>query len=775
MELRIYSTSLRQASHSSLYHPFSSKWFFFNSHSVHHRINLLKKARLNPNLKPLLLRVSLSWDKVSSMNGNPIPQNSFQDSPQFVEVIGIGSRKDAVLDFCLDSPFLSSSSRFWNILIKDSMKVQLQQRFSGKDIAPMAVEAPLAFQSCSKAVILVASAAYGSDHMRVADILKRVKSANGLAVGIILKPFSFEGRRRKDEVKDLVEKLQQHTNFCIVIDTDLLLEKDLVTLDEALKTANNAVLMAINAISTLISGKHKKFLDSPQNSTKELKVSEAIKILESYKEVKIGFGAGYNIQTSIMRAIYDCPFLGFGLKDLDGTVICILASSAVINSRDVNAFLHTFRQTTECRREIVISTVHEPNRDPGLIMATVITAGHIRHQASQESSIFTRLAQHFPFIFNLLRRQPSQYDDTQESYLPENLSVSEVTNSQDWCEVPNVIPVDGMAEGFGFYSAELQTLFSNNSDEIDFSSEQEEVEVSETAIDSSNFYDPNTEGAPAFQRESLIRQSLGPANDSGATPTLDNLSIYRLPVGVKPSEELKNILSISNTVHLEKVTGDDMKAQTQITPRMSWDALTDAGFEVVSEFYDNASALLKGNDTDVSKKQGVLSVRAASMLEAERETQKKWNPIVEMKYRGGTYKGRCQGGLPEGKGRLSLGDGSIYDGMWHYGKRSGLGTLYFRNGDVFQGSWRDDVMHGKGWLYFHTGDRWFVNFWKGKANGEGRFYSKCGEIFFGHFKDGWRHGHFLCINVDGARCLEIWDEGVLVSRKQLDSDDAGAE
>ncbi|THG14353.1 hypothetical protein TEA_018907 [Camellia sinensis var. sinensis] len=473
-----------------------------------------------------------------------------------------------------------------------------------------------------------------------------------------------------------------------------------------------------------------------------------------------------------------------------------------------------------------------------------IQAHHIRYQASQESSIFTRLAQHFPFIFNLLRRQPSQYDDTQESYLPENLSVSEVTNSQDWCEVPNVIPADGMAEGFGFYSAELQTLFSNNSDEIDYlscSSEQDEVEVSETVIDSSNFYDPNTEGAPAFQREPLIRQNLGPANDSGATPTLDNLSIYRLPVGVKPSEELENILSISNTVHLEKVTGDDMKALTQITPRMSWDALTDAGFEVVSEFYDNASALLKGNDTDVSKKQGVLSVRAASMLvnnvssqglidvqcssykaykfpkalcfdcctvliachyspeecpfqlrrwgsrkgknrdtceEAERDTQKKWNPIVEMKYRGGTYKGRCQGGLPEGKtlqGRLSLGDGSIYDGMWRYGKRSGLGTLYFRNGDVFQGSWRDDVMHGKGWLYFHTGDRWFVNFWKGKANGEGRFYSKRGEIFFGHFKDGWRHGHFLCINVDGARCLEIWDEGVLVSRKQLDSDDGGAE
>lgn len=38
-----------------------------------------------------------------------------------------------------------------------------------------------------------------------------------------------------------------------MIDTDTLLKKDLVTLDEALKTADNGVLLAINAISVLIS------------------------------------------------------------------------------------------------------------------------------------------------------------------------------------------------------------------------------------------------------------------------------------------------------------------------------------------------------------------------------------------------------------------------------------------------------------------------------------------------------------------------------------------
>lgn len=38
-----------------------------------------------------------------------------------------------------------------------------------------------------------------------------------------------------------------------VIDTDALLAKDLLTLDEALKTSYNAVMMATNAISVLVS------------------------------------------------------------------------------------------------------------------------------------------------------------------------------------------------------------------------------------------------------------------------------------------------------------------------------------------------------------------------------------------------------------------------------------------------------------------------------------------------------------------------------------------
>lgn len=46
----------------------------------------------------------------------------------------------------------------------------------------------------------MASAGYGLDLMTAIDILKTIRSANGFVVTIIMKPFSFEGQRRQDEV-----------------------------------------------------------------------------------------------------------------------------------------------------------------------------------------------------------------------------------------------------------------------------------------------------------------------------------------------------------------------------------------------------------------------------------------------------------------------------------------------------------------------------------------------------------------------------------------------
>ncbi|PON82512.1 Tubulin/FtsZ, GTPase domain containing protein [Trema orientale] len=229
--------------------------------------------------KPHLVRIAAT----SAHNSPPKAETelnfgNFWTDPEMVEVIAIGSRKDAILNFCLDSPFQSPSLRFWNIVVKDSTNVQLQQRILGKDPTSRNFEPPPSSLSSSKTIILVASAGYGMDHISAIDILKTISSANGFTVTIILKPFSFEGQRRHDEVRGLMEKIQEHTSILIDLDTDKLLKKDLVTLDEAVKTANNAVLMAITAVMVLKSDMHRKLIGPSCNNMREIEVSEVFSV-----------------------------------------------------------------------------------------------------------------------------------------------------------------------------------------------------------------------------------------------------------------------------------------------------------------------------------------------------------------------------------------------------------------------------------------------------------------------------------------------------------------
>ncbi|ESQ27648.1 hypothetical protein EUTSA_v10018185mg [Eutrema salsugineum] len=666
------------------------------------------------------------------------------DGSEFIEVVVIGSRKESIIDSCLDSPFPSLPLRFWSISSGDLV---LQQRLTHEDNVSKTMNPIELIQSRPRTFILVVSAGYGSDQVEAINILSAVRSRGSLAVAVLLKPFSFEGRRRLEEVNELAKKLQQHTSFCIDIDIEILLQKDLVTLDEALKNANNAVSMAINAASALISGVHGNFIDVMHKDLIELEGSEVTTILESYKEAKVGFGVGDNLKTSILRAIYDCPFFRPGKKDLNA-IICIVATSVALQKKDVKTILRTFRQTMEYTGDIIISVVHEPDLEPKVLVTTFFILSCSEEETSSKGNIFSGL---FPFVLNIFKRYRSQLQNETNSGLGDAPVAVEDSADTTYVKSPSQ-----SVEGFESDNEDILGVSENGDDEYPV---KEGGPSRNSRLD---LGDENLEDYGAIQREPIANWSVDPGYqieqkwpaDSGDTTVL-SLGIVNLPVGVRPSKNLNSSLSVASQLSRKVDSRDDSFFNPSSSTKDSIDA---------------ASTLLSEKYADFTKQRN-LSARAASMLEAERDSSKKWSPILEMQYRGGLFKGRCQGGLPEGKGRLVLGDGSIYDGMWHNGKRSGLGTFYFKNGDVFQGTWREDLIHGKGWFYFHKGDRWFANFWKGKASGEGRFYSKSGEIFFGHFKDGWRQGQFLCIDVDGTRYSETWDDGVLIDRKQVDAGD----
>ncbi|KAG2636711.1 hypothetical protein PVAP13_2NG159100 [Panicum virgatum] len=604
------------------------------------------------------------------------------------------------------------------------------------------------------------------------ELLSAVKSAGNLAASIFLKPFCFEGQRRQLEAADLIGKLRTCSNFHIVVEADSLLETEVETLAEALESANNAVLSTISMISIMMSGYNKMFWSSLNALIKEVDPEEVAKLLRSYGEARVGFGAGYNIQSAIKQAVFHCPFLRGGIKDLNNVVFLSLTTAWVLSESDMISILHIFRRVTGFTKDIIFSRNSEPDLEPKLIVVSLLTIRNYEDESvpTVQEDFLSSLALHFPFMSSLMGGDILEQKQTRQKHsfdrLPDN--------------------------GSNSVEREFSQLSNGSSDATVTKLSPEEIEGLESERESNDWnwrIKPESLEGPLLVAEEMgrddNREHLGSHQEHGflsnppgfgiaqlwakertmasGSRKNDELDIVTLPVGVKLSEFQSDQ---SPNTHPETPDAGTTAATGHATFAVPF---SDVRLEKVMDMCSSAVTFLRGK-MDRSRKRGSNSIssRAALMLDAEREPEKTWSPIVEIRYGGGTYRGRCQEGVPEGKGRLTFSDGSFYDGLWRYGKRSGLGTLFHSNGDVYHGTWRDDLIHGKGWYYFHSGDRWFANFWKGKANGEGRFYCKDGSIFFGHFQNGWRHGESLLVDANGSRWIEVWDEGVLVRRTKME-------
>lgn len=600
------------------------------------------------------------------------------------------------------------------------------------------------------------------------ELLSVVKSAGNLAASIFLKPFCFEGQRRQVEAADLIGKLQTCSNFHIVIEADSLLETEVETLAEALESANNAVLSTISMISIMMSGYNKMFWSSLNAQIKEVGPEEVAKLLRSYGEARVGFGAGYNIQSAIKQAVFHCPFLRGGIKDLNNVVFLSLTTARVLSESDMISILHIFRRVTGFTKDIIFSRNSEPDLEPKLIVVSLLTIrNHYDESVSTvQEGFLSSLALHFPFISSLMGGDTPEQKQIRSKHsfnrLPDNrfnsVEQDEFSRLSNWSSDATV------SKSFPEEFEDLESVRNQRT-------KPKSLEGDLTVTGEMNKDDDNEHlvsqqehrflsNSPGFDiAQSWAKQRV---MASGSSKN-DELDVVALPVGVKLSKVQPDH---SPDMQTETLGADTTVASGHAAFGVSF---SDVRLEKVMDVCSSAITFLR-NRMDRSRKRGSnsLSSRAALMLDAEREPEKTWSPIVEIHYGGGTYRGRCQEGVPEGKGRLTFSDGSFYDGLWRYGKRSGLGTLFHSNGDVYHGTWRDDLIHGKGWYYFHSGDRWFANFWKGKANGEGRFYANDGSIFFGHFRNGWRHGESLLVDANGSRWIEVWADGVLINRTKME-------
>ena len=198
-------------------------------------------------------------------------------------------------------------------------------------------------------------------------IAEMAKEMEILTIGIVTKPFKFEGKMREKKAMTGIEKLKQNVDALIVIENDKLLKinSDNVTIVDAFKQADNTLKQGIVGITDLLNTVGEINIDFADIST--------IISIRGLAYMGIGSAIGENALAAATRKAIDNPLTAVNINGAKGIIINIQGSKDLSLS-EINSSVAIINDIVDEDANIIFGTVI--NEDLGdEVIVTVIATG----------------------------------------------------------------------------------------------------------------------------------------------------------------------------------------------------------------------------------------------------------------------------------------------------------------------------------------------------------------------------------------------------------------
>ena len=198
----------------------------------------------------------------------------------------------------------------------------------------------------------------------VADI---AKEAGILTVGVVTKPFSFEGKRRMEQAKHGVEQLLGKVDSLLIIPNDRLkfATDQKVTFANAFEIADDVLRQAVTSISDLI--KNTGFIN--------LDFADVTCIMKDagYAHMGVGTAIGKGKAAEAAKAAVASPLMETSINGAHGVLINITGSSDM-GLDDVEAAASLVQEAAHPEANIIFGATFDDSMDDQ-IRVTVIATG----------------------------------------------------------------------------------------------------------------------------------------------------------------------------------------------------------------------------------------------------------------------------------------------------------------------------------------------------------------------------------------------------------------
>ncbi len=244
-----------------------------------------------------------------------------------------------------------------------------------------------------------------------APVIARIAKEMGvLTVGVVTKPFEFEGRRRSRQADDGVAELEANVDSLIVVLNEKLLEVlgDDVTQDQAFAHANDVLKNAVGGISDII---HIPGLVNVDFEDVKTVMSEPGKAMMGTAQA-----GGPDRANKAADLAVACPLLeGIDLSGARGVLVLIAASKATFKLAESRNAMNTIRRYASDEAHVIYGTAYDETLGDQLrvtVIATGLSSAARRAQAPlsvvpPQANLRTG-TDNLPIMDNLVAPQPGQ-------------------------------------------------------------------------------------------------------------------------------------------------------------------------------------------------------------------------------------------------------------------------------------------------------------------------------------------------------------------------------
>ncbi|MGF3055025.1 cell division protein FtsZ [Microbacterium sp. YY-01] len=201
-----------------------------------------------------------------------------------------------------------------------------------------------------------------------APVVARIaKSIGALTIGVVTKPFSFEGRRRQSQAEAGVAKLKEEVDTLIVVPNDRLLEiSDRgISMIEAFATADQVLLAGVQGITDLITTPGLINLD----------FADVKSVMQGAGSALMGIGSARGADRAIKAAelAVESPLLEASIEGAHGVLLSIQGGSN-LGIYEINDAAQLVKEAAHPEANIIFGTVIDDTLGDE-VRVTVIAAG----------------------------------------------------------------------------------------------------------------------------------------------------------------------------------------------------------------------------------------------------------------------------------------------------------------------------------------------------------------------------------------------------------------